>query len=220
MKVKMCILISAWYVFLSLADLSEMTFDWKGTRGRSGGGCVVLEGIDCVNMRMLEPLHKDYKNAVGISLLNYCGILRYAKPKFLADCPISSRTRTPLREATVPDNCFLQQFDRGVQHHHRRPFSRRHLAPGARYSEFPPCGGMPLISSWTEWKALSFSRNRTRDFIRQVIVPALHHHSQVSRRVAGGKDEDRCSRACFITAGEYGGSVGFIQRTAVVIAEG
>jgi hypothetical protein len=49
--------------------------DWRGTtRGtfNVGGGYVMPARVDY--FYMLEALHKEYKGAVGIAMLNYCNI--------------------------------------------------------------------------------------------------------------------------------------------------
>jgi len=54
--------------YFSLSDLGGIML--IGEEGCSGGGYVVPAGIDCFNM--LGSIHKEYKGAVGIAMLNYC----------------------------------------------------------------------------------------------------------------------------------------------------
>jgi len=105
-------------------------------------------------------------------------------------------------------------------------------APSSEFLE--SFGGMLLISPWVEYNANapSFARNRTwdslplhawqtfADIIRQVVVPALHHHLEPGIAPHGWwKGLGRVFPRVLITAGEYEGSVDQIQRTAEAIAE-
>jgi len=58
--------------YVPLTHLGEMMLIGEGRLvGCSGGGYVIPAAIECVSM--LESLHKEYKGAVGIAMLNYCG---------------------------------------------------------------------------------------------------------------------------------------------------
>lgn len=70
---------------------------------RLGGGFVIPARLDY--FYMLESLHKEYKGAVGIAMLNYCTCCNVRKLTIIVDRPTSPRTRTPLPEAAAPDNC-------------------------------------------------------------------------------------------------------------------
>ena len=93
---------------------------------------------------------------------------------------------------------------------------------------------MLLISPWTEYNAdaPSFARNSTRDIlplhawqlfaviIRQVVEPALHHHLEPGIAPLGWwKGLGQVFPRVLITAGEYEGIVGPIQKFGAVIAE-
>ncbi|KAI0280038.1 Alpha/Beta hydrolase protein [Russula aff. rugulosa BPL654] len=232
-------------------ELSEgAMLHWIGPRREDrvflflhGGGYVMPARVDY--FYMLEALHKEYKGAVGIAMLNYSLVPEYPFPKQL--CQTIAAIQHLLDLGVSPSNIIiggdsaggnlaLQLASQLLQPHPSLPTLRiPSHASTETDSEFPePFGGMLLISPWLEYNvdAPSFARNSTRDvlplnawqvcadIVRQGIVPALHNHLEPGIAPDGWwKGLGGVFPRVLITAGEYEGIVDSIQRTGAVIAE-
>ncbi|KAF8489444.1 alpha/beta-hydrolase [Russula emetica] len=236
-------------------ELSEgATLHWIGPRRKDrvflflhGGGYVAPARIDY--FYMLESLHKEYKGAVGIAMLNYSLVPEHPFPKQLRQTIAAvqhlldlglSPSNIIIGGDSAGGNLALQLASQLLHPHPSLPT----LHPPSDASteidvnssgEFPePFGGMLLISPWAEYNAdaPSFARNNARDvmpqnswrifadFVRQGIVPALHNHLEPGIAPLGWwKGLGQVFPRVLITAGEHEGIVDPIQRIGAVIAE-
>ncbi|KAF8489442.1 alpha/beta-hydrolase [Russula emetica] len=236
-------------------ELSEgATLHWIGPRRKDrvflflhGGGYVAPAGI--VYFYMLESLHKEYKGAVGIAMLNYSLAPEHPFPKQLRQTIAAvqhlldlglSPSNIIIGGDSAGGNLALQLASQLLHPHPSLPSlhlpshasTETDVKSSGEFSE--PFGGMILISPWVEYNAdaPSFARNRARDVIplnswrifadivRQGIVPALHNHLEPGIAPRGWwKGLGRVFPRVLITAGEYEGIVDPIRRTGAVIAE-